>query len=189
MGDKDAGEAEFRLHTADVLGEAAAQWAPISRGSPVLRHTPPSCHQALQGTGGVGGAGGGKADGWTPGTWQKMPLVQLVGLLAVGVDAADGGGGENGADVIGNHLGNAAVRRAADGTGGHHIPQGHPMGQKEAPPPLHRFRNQPLPRRRIPCHQVRAFCAEDAGQHLPEPVPGMAVEKALLPGADGGKAA
>ena len=170
------------------VNEAEAQWAPISRGLPVLRHTPPGCHQALQGTGGVGGAGGGKADGWTPGAWQKMPLVQLVGLLAVGVDAADGGGGENGADVIGNHLGNAAVRGAADGTGGHHIPQGHPMGQKEAPPLLHRFRNQPLPRRRIPCHQVRAFSAEDAGQHLPEAVAGVAVKEELLPGADGGKA-
>lgn len=160
----------------------------ISRGSPVLRHTPPGCHQALQGTGGVGGAGGGKADGWTPGAWQKMPLVQLVGLLTVGVDAADGGGGENGADVIGNHLGNAAVRGAADGAGGHHIPQGHPMGQKEAPPLLHPCRSQPLPRRRIPCHQVRAFSAEDAGQHLPEAVAGVAVKEELLPGADGGKA-
>lgn len=188
MGDKDAGEAEFPLHTADVLGEAAAQWAPISRGLPVLRHTSPGGHQCFQGTGGVGGAGGREADGGAACLRQQMPPVQLVGLLAVGVDAADGSGGKDGANIVGNHVGDAAVRRTGDSAGAHHIPQGHAVGQKEAPPLLHRFRNQPLPRCRIPYHKVRAIPAEDAGQHLPEAVAGVAVEEALLPRTDGGKA-
>ena len=129
----------------------------------------PFADKGIQLAGGIGRAGGWKADSTPTGGRLNITMIHFPGLFSIAIDRLDRSGMKDWRKIVGNHIPDGRIGGSDDGALSDRVPCGDSVPEQKGMPFRNRHRNLFM----IQC-----------SQYFPEPVLGMSIEVHHFPGFD-----